>query len=121
MRLRFTLLACMLCACACTAIPSIAGAAPIHNRGLTIHAVPNHIIAGEAVVIYGQLKGPDHADQPITLYHRINPNPGFTVIGHTTTNSLGEYEFIRPDGLVQTNRNWFVRGPGLTHSRTVHE
>jgi hypothetical protein len=121
MRLRFTLLACLVCACACTAVPSIAGAAPVHNRGLTIHAVPNHIIAGEAVLIYGRLEGPGHGDQLITLYHRINPDPGFTVIGHTTTNSLGEYEFIRPDGLVQTNRNWFVRGPGLTHSRTVHE
>jgi hypothetical protein len=121
MRLRSTLLACVLCAFACTAIPSIAGAAPIHNRGLTIHAVPNHIIAGEAVLIYGQLKGPDRADQAITLYHRINPNPGFTVIGRTTTNSLGQYEFTRAEGLVLTNRSWFVRGPGVTHSRTVHE
>jgi hypothetical protein len=121
MRLRFTLLACMLCAFACTAVPGIAGAAPVHNRGLTIHAVPHHIIAGEAVLIYGQLKGPAHANQTITLYHRINPNPGFSVIGQTTTNSLGEYEFTRAEGIVLTNRSWFVRGPGLTHSRTVHE
>jgi hypothetical protein len=121
MRLRFTVLACALAAFAGTAAPSIAGAAPVHNRGLTIHAVPHSIIAGEAVLIYGQLKGPDHAGQVIRLYHRINPNPFFSVIGTTRTNANGQYEFVRPDGIVLTNRSWFVRGPGFTHSRTVHE
>ena len=121
MRLRPTLLACMLCACACTAVPSIAGAAPVHNRGLTIHAVPNHIIAGEAVLIYGRLKGPDHANQVVQLFHRINPNPQFSLIQTARTNAAGQYEFIRADGIVVSNRSWFVRGPGFTHSRTVHE
>ena len=121
MRLRITVLACALSALACAAGPSFAGAAPVHNRGLTIHAVPQHIIAGEAVLIYGQLKGPSHAHQVIRLYHRINPNPRFTLIGVTKTNANGQYEFTRQEGIVQTNRNWFVRGPGLTHSRTVHE
>ena len=121
MRLRITVLACALAALASAAAPSIAGAGPIHNRGLTIHAVPQHIIAGEAVLIFGQLKGPGHANQPITLYHRINPNPGFTVIGTTRTNANGQYEFTRQLGIVDTNREWFTRGPGVTHSRTVHE
>ncbi len=48
----------------------------------------------------------------ITLYHRINPNPGFTVIGVTKTNANGQYEFTRQEGIVDTNREWFVRGPG---------
>jgi hypothetical protein len=121
MRLRITVLACALAALAGAAAPSIAGAGPIHNRGLTIHAVPQHIIAGEAVLIFGQLKGPDHANQVITLYHRINPNPGFTIIGTTRTNANGQYEFTRQLGIVDTNREWFTRGPGVTHSRTVHE
>ncbi len=121
MRLRFAVLACALAALACAAGPSMAGAAPVHNRGLTIHALPNDIIAGEAVLIYGQLKGPDHACQTIVLHHRINPNASFSVIGRTTTNANGQYEFIRPDGILLTNRSWFVRGPGFTHSRTVHE
>ena len=121
MRLGITVLACALSALACAAGPSFAGAAPVHNRGLTIHAVPQHIIAGEAALIYGQLKGPNHANQLIRLYHRINPNPQFTLIGVTKTNANGQYEFTRQEGIVQTNRNWFVRGPGLTHSRTVHE
>jgi hypothetical protein len=121
MRLRITVLACALAAFASAAAPSFAGAAPLHNRGLSIHAVPQHIIAGESVLIFGQLKGPDHADQTITLYHRINPNPGFTVIGVTKSNANGQYEFTRQEGIVDTNREWFVRGPGVTHSRTVHE
>jgi hypothetical protein len=124
MRLRITVLACALCALASAAAPSIAGAGPLHNRGLTIHAVPQHIIAGEPVLIFGQLKGPDHANRPITLYHRMNPRPGFTVIGHTVTNANGQYEFTRQVGIVDTNREWFVRGTGqdrFLHSRTVHE
>ena len=121
MRLRISVLACALTALACAAAPSFAGAAPVHNRGVTIHAVPQHIIAGEAVLIFGQLKGPDHANQVIRLYHRINPNPQFTLIGITKTNANGQYEFTREEGIVDTNRNWFVRGPGFTHSRTVHE
>ncbi|MGZ4166550.1 MAG: hypothetical protein ACXVFO_08105 [Solirubrobacteraceae bacterium] len=121
MRLRITVLACALAALACAAAPSFAGAAPVHNRGVTIHAVPQHIIAGEAVLIYGQLKGPDHANQVIRLYHRINPNPQFTLIGITKTNANGQYEFTREEGIVDTNRSWFVRGPGFSHSRTMHE
>jgi hypothetical protein len=121
MRLRLTMLACALTTGACTAVTGIAAAAPVHNRGLTIHAVPHDIIAGEAVLIYGQLDGPGHADQVVRLFHRIALQPTFTVIGTTRTNAAGQYEFTRPDGIVDTNRNWFVRGPGLTHSRTVHE
>jgi hypothetical protein len=121
MRLRLTLFACLLSACAGTSIPAVAGAAPVHNRGLTIHAVPHDIIAGEAVLIFGQLNGPDHANKLIRLYHRVNPAPQFSLIGTTTTNANGQYEFTRPEGIVLSNRSWFVRGPGLTHSRTVHE
>jgi hypothetical protein len=121
MRLRITVLACALSALACTAAPSFAGAAPVRNRGVTIHAVPQHIIAGEAVLIFGQLKGQDHANRVIRLYHRINPNPHFSLIGVTKTNANGQYEFTRQEGVVDSNRSWFVRGPGFTHSRTVHE
>jgi hypothetical protein len=126
MRLRLTVLACALAAGVGVgaAVTGAAGAAPVHNRGLTIHAVPNPIIAGEAVLIYGQLKGPDHSNQVIRLYHRIDPAPRFTLIGTTRTNALGQYEFTRAEDIVETNRNWFVRGVGgggFTHSRAVHE
>ena len=121
MRLRFTVLACALAAFAFTAISGVASAAPQHNRGLSIHAVPHQILAGEPVLIYGQLKGPDHGNQLIRLYHRINPKPFFSLIGITRTDSLGNYDFTRAEGVVVSNRSWFVRGPANTHSRTVHE
>ena len=108
-------------AAAAMAVPSIAGAAPIHNRALTIHATPDHVIAGEPVLIYGRLQGRHDADQEITLYHRINPATQFTVISRTRTNAEGRYDFPRAEGIVESNRSWFVRGPVFTHSRTVHE
>ena len=103
------------------AVPSQAAAAPHHNQGLTIRAAPDPIAAGEGVLIYGRLKGPGSADRRIVLFHRINPAPYFTQISVTRTNAAGFYEFVRADGVVVSNRNWFVRGPGRTHSRTIHE
>lgn len=122
MRLRIIALACALAACVSAAAPGIAGAAPQQNQGLTIHAAPLNIIAGEPVLIFGHLAGPGNAGQTITLWHRINGvMPVFRPIGRTTTDSTGRYEFTRPDGIVESNRSWYVVGPLATHSRTVHE
>jgi hypothetical protein len=56
------------------------------------------------------------------LYHRLDGSGnGFTAIGTTRTDAYGFYEFQRQEGLVYTNRDWFVRGPGRSHSRTIHE
>jgi phage protein U len=121
MRPRIAVLATALAMVPVAAVSGAAGAAPQHNRGLTIHAVPHSIIAGEAVLVYGRYKGPHPSDRLIRLYHRINPRPAFSLIGVTRTDSAGRYEFVRSEGIVQTNRSWFVRGPSGTHSRTVHE
>jgi hypothetical protein len=108
------------------ALPSHAHAA-VHHRaprfdhGLTIAATPDPITAGEGVLIYGQLKGPDNAYRRVFLFHRINPASHFTVVGVRRTNAQGFYEFVRADGVVVSNRNWFVVGPYRTHSRTIHE
>lgn len=102
-------------------VPTAAQAAPHHNHGLTIAATPQIIPAGEGVLIYGQLRGQDSANQTIYLFHRINPAAHFSLIGITHTNGYGFYEFVRAEGVVNSNRNWFVRGPDGTHSRTVHE
>ena len=120
MRVPFATACCALAVIACAAAPN-AGAAPIHDRGLSIQATPRRIIAGEAVLIYGRLRGPGNAGQTIRLYHRIAPAPYFSLIGVTKTNADGQYEFARAEGIVLSNRSWFVRGPGLTHSRTVRE
>jgi len=58
------------------AAPAIATAAPHHNRGLTINVVPKPIIAGESMLIYGQLKGAASTGQTIYLCHWIDPARG---------------------------------------------
>ena len=122
MRLRACVLACALAMLGSFTTAGLASAAPHHNRGLTIAVTPNPVSAGDAVVIYGRLLGSGSGNQPIRLYHHIiGSRQGYTRIGTTSTNSAGYYEFLRPDGLVYTNRNWFVRGPDGSHSRTVDE
>jgi hypothetical protein len=121
MRPRFAMLASLLAVLAAAVAPGIAGAAPHHNHGLTINATPNPIVSGEGVLIYGQIKGSPVDHQPIVLYHRVGLQRHFTVIGHTTTDAFGFYKFTREEGIVTTNRSWFVRGPNGSHSRTVHE
>jgi hypothetical protein len=120
MRLRFAVLACALTALAGVALPQLANASPHRNQGLTIHATPHNIIAGEAVLIYGRL-GTHQSGQLIRLYHRIAPNRRFTIVSSTKTVAGGRYEFTRAEKVVETNRSWFVRGPHGAHSRTVNE
>ncbi|MDQ6804220.1 MAG: hypothetical protein M3065_04500 [Actinomycetota bacterium] len=118
------MLASVVAALGFAAVPALAVAAPHINHGLTIAATPNPIVSGDGVLIYGQLNTKNPGNQTIVLYHRVNPAPFFTVIGTTKTTSTGFYEFTRAEGVVLTNRNWFVRAPGLpgnVHSRTVHE
>ncbi len=105
------------------ALPGSASAAPHphHNDGLTIAATPDPITAGQGVLIYGQLQGPNNANRRVYLFHRINPASHFTIVGSRVTNAEGYYEFVRADGVVVSNRNWFVAGPRHTHSRTIHE
>ncbi len=124
MRLRLAMLGIVLSAVALVATPSLANAAPQHNHGLTIAVTENPILSGESLVIYGQLHGTNVNHQTIVLYHHIGGSRrGYTRIQSTTTNSLGYYAFNRADGVVTTNRSWFVRLSGHpgTHSRTVHE
>jgi hypothetical protein len=124
MRLRIAVLASLMSTLVAVAMPAAASAAPRHNRGLTINVTPKPIIAGEGVLIYGQLNGNNVAGQRIVLYHHISDShQGFTQIGTTTTDGHGFYEFTRAEGIVETNRSWFVRqavAPGV-HSRTIHE
>lgn len=103
------------------AMPSRADAAPHHNHGLTIVASPDPSSAGDGVLIYGQLKGPNSADRRIWLFHRIAPADRFTPVQVTRTNAQGYYEIVRADGVVNSNRSWFVLGPDNTHSRTIAE
>jgi len=124
MRLRLAVLATLVTTLAAGAVASIASAAPRHNRGLTINAVPNPINAGDGVFIYGQLNVGPIGGQTIVLYHHLTGSfRGYTKVGQATTDSRGFYEFTRAEDVVMTNRSWFVREQGIhqIHSRTVFE
>jgi hypothetical protein len=124
MRPRFVVLASLLAALAALVVPGVAGAAPRHNRGLTVNVTPDPILAGEAVLIYGQLNTPPVSDQKIVLYHHVaGSGQGYTRVSTTRTDSHGFYSFPRAEDVVMTNRSWFVREPGIhgVHSRTVYE
>jgi len=124
MRLRLAVLATLVTTLAAGAVTSNASAAPRHNRGLTINAIPNPIDAGEGVFIYGQLNVGPVGGQTIVLYHHLAGSfRGYTKVGQTTTDSRGSYEFTRAEDVVMTNRSWFVREQGIhqIHSRTVFE
>ena len=92
-----------------------------HTATLTISATPNPIIAGEGVLIYGQLNGPDPGGKKVVLHRQLAPGDSFAVEGATSTNAEGLYEFTRAEGIVMTTRNWYVTSPGGLRSRTVHE
>jgi hypothetical protein len=96
----------------------LAAAAPAASAAAkpTINAAPNPTTSGDPVVIYGTAP----AGAKVVLWHRINPAPRFTRVGQTTADAAGRYEFTRADGVVTTNRNWFVASKGR-RSSTVHE
>lgn len=124
MRLRLAVLASLLGTLLVVAAPAVTSAHPRHNQGLTIHVAPKPIIAGEGVLIYGQLDSNPVAGQHIVLYHHLAlSGRGFTKIGEITTDAHGFYEFTRAEGVVETNRSWYVREAGIhaIHSRTVRE
>ncbi len=124
MRLRLAVLASVLSALVAVAAPALVSAAPRHNRGLTINATPNPILAGGGVLIYGKLNVAPIGGQTIVLYHHLaGSHRGFTRVAQTTTDAQGLYEFTRAEGVVLTNRSWLVREAGgqRVHSRAIHE
>ncbi len=121
MRTRLVVLVTLLCTVFAVGLPEMAEAAPVQNHGLTISATPDPILAGQGVFIYGQLNTADNAGQKIKLYHRVSPQTRFSLVQTATTNSVGFYDFTRAEGVVTSNRSWFVTGPSGTHSRTIAE
>lgn len=102
---------------------AVLGAAALASSGVavaqgrpTITAAPNPTTSGDPMVIFGRAP----AGAKVVLWHRINPAPRFTPIQRTTASPQGTYEFPRADGVVTTNRNWFVVVNGR-RSRIVHE
>jgi len=88
---------------------------------IDINVAPREITAGDPVVIFGRLlcvRRANDANQTVRLYHHLRGGlPGFTYVQSTTTDANGFYEFARADGVVETNRVWYVRSRGAQSGR----
>ncbi len=94
---------------------------PTGRCKVSINVAPRRITAGDPVVVYGRLVcsgGASAANQPVKLFHNLRGvGGGFTYVQSTTTNANGFYEFARADGVVVTNRAWYVRSHGAQSAR----
>jgi hypothetical protein len=84
---------------------------------ISINVAPPEITAGDPVVIFGQLhcrRPAQQANQTVKLYHHLigSHSFGFTYVQSVNTDAHGFYEFSRADGVVETNRAWYVRAHG---------
>jgi hypothetical protein len=93
---------------------------PNGRHNISIAVSDNPVVAGDQLAIFGRLRGPNNGNRVVVLWHRINPRPFFTPVQRTTTDANGFYAFLRPQGVVNTNRNWYVKSL-RARSRTVHE
>jgi hypothetical protein len=78
---------------------------------VSMEVAPRQITAGDPVVIFGRLvctRAAQEAEQTVKLYHHVYSSFGFSYVQSTTTDAHGFYEFGRADGVVETNRAWYV-------------
>ncbi len=78
---------------------------------VNINVAPRQITAGDPVTIFGRLVCQHHrgeAAQVVKLYHHVAGSFGYSYVQSTRTDAQGFYEFTRADGVVVSNRSWFV-------------
>jgi len=92
---------CCLPVTCCAAIPCLA-------QRLTIAATPDPSTEGRLVTISGRLFSSPAAGVNIALWQELPGQHVFRQIAQTTTDSAGNYEFVRGKGSVQVNRSWYV-------------
>lgn len=93
-------------------LPSLNGLCRINEN-----VVPRVITAGDPVVIFGRLhclRPAKQAFKPVRLFRVVRVFPfSFPIqVGTTLTDAHGFYVFQRADGVVDSNRGWFVRSRG---------
>jgi hypothetical protein len=115
---------CLAVLAALVVAPGAASAAkhpsPGGRHAISINVSANPVVAGDPLVIFGRLVGASTVGRTVVLWHRVNPAARFTVVQQTQTAPGGYYQFLRADGVVDSNRNWFVMALGA-RSRTLHE
>jgi hypothetical protein len=107
--------------------PAVASAARGYRISLAV--APDPDVSGDPLTMVGTLanrRGLPVQGVRLELYHRVNPAPSFSPVQHTRTGPGGFYQIDRAEGVVVSNREWFVvalgrRGQVLASSRVVHE
>jgi hypothetical protein len=90
---------------------------PNGRCSININVQPPKITAGDAVVIFGRLRCPKNTNQTVRLFRVVRGVLGSRPVGTVKTDATGSYEFQRADGVVTTNRGWFVRSRGAQSGR----
>jgi hypothetical protein len=104
--------------CVCCLTPTAkASPALIICLPLTISASPDPSTAGRTVTVSGHWSA-GTAGVTVVLWQKLPGSKTFTQVGTATTDSLGNYRFVRTG--VNTNRQWYVTAMS-THSFTVDE
>jgi hypothetical protein len=88
---------------------------PNGRCAINLNIAPHEIVAGDQVIVFGALRCSDpanDANQEVKLFHHLAGLPGFEFVQSTTTDANGFYEFSPADGVVETNRSWYVRSHG---------
>jgi len=90
---------------------------PNGRCAIDMNIAPRQIVAGDPVVVFGRLRcaNPTNAaGQEVKLFHHLTgaPGSGYNYVQRTTTEANGFYEFSRADGVVETNRSWYVSARG---------
>jgi hypothetical protein len=79
---------------------------------ININVAPREIVAGEPVTIFGRLRCVNQANaahQEVKLFHHLVAGTrGYSFVQSTTTDANGFYELANVDGVVETDRSWFV-------------
>lgn len=90
---------------------------PNGRCAIDINVAPRQIVAGDPVVVFGRLRCANPANaagREVRLFHHLTAlsGSGYSYVQSTTTEAHGFYEFSRADGVVETNRSWYVTGHG---------
>jgi hypothetical protein len=75
---------------------------------------PREIPSAQPVTVFGRLRCANPANaagQEVKLFHHLlgTGSPGFSFVQSTTTDAHGFYEIVNADGMVETDRLWYVR------------
>jgi hypothetical protein len=107
--------------------PAVASAAPGYR--VTLAVAPDPDVSGDPLTMVGTLsnaRGLPVQGVRLELYHRVDPVPFFSPVQRTRTGPGGFYQIDRAEGVVVSNREWFIVALGrrdqvLASSRVVHE